>query len=166
MKFWKFPGDSDEVPGHWKLPCARTEFCNKWIKLAEVVARRDRLGVSCWIHLQGDGGVLRSLFYVPKEACEGSIKAHTYYRFPRWLRDKESAYQCRRLRFDPWVGKIPWKRKWLPPRQVFLPEEFHGQRSLAEVLLVLDTTEWLIKIKQLTLRDWLTELTIYHSLLQ
>ena len=32
--------------------------------------------------------------------------------------------------FDPWVGKIPWKRKWqLTP--VSLPGESHGQRSLA-----------------------------------
>ena len=40
--------------------------------------------------------------------------------------------QCRRHRlgFDPWVGKIPWRRKW-QPTPVFLPEEFHGQRSLA-----------------------------------
>ena len=29
-----------------------------------------------------------------------------------------------------WVGKIPWRREWqLIP--VFLPGEFHGQRSLA-----------------------------------
>ena len=28
--------------------------------------------------------------------------------------------------FDPWVGKIPWRREWLPT-PVFLPEEFHGQ---------------------------------------
>ena len=26
---------------------------------------------------------------------------------PRWLRGKESACQCRRLGFDPWVRKIP-----------------------------------------------------------
>ena len=32
--------------------------------------------------------------------------------------------------FDPWIGKIPWRRKW-PPTPVFLPGEFHGQRSLA-----------------------------------
>ena len=32
--------------------------------------------------------------------------------------------------FDPWVGKIPWRRKW-QPTPIFLPEEFHGQRSLA-----------------------------------
>ena len=30
---------------------------------------------------------------------------------------------------DPWVGKIPWKRAW-QPTPVFLPGEFHGQRSL------------------------------------
>ena len=31
--------------------------------------------------------------------------------------------------FDPWVGKIPWRRKW-QPTPVFLPEESHGQKSL------------------------------------
>ncbi|CAI9166511.1 unnamed protein product [Rangifer tarandus platyrhynchus] len=48
---------------------------------------------------------------------------------PRWLGGKESAYQCRRHRFDPWVGKIPWRRKW-QPTPVFLPGKSHGQRSL------------------------------------
>ena len=33
-------------------------------------------------------------------------------------------------RFDSWVGKIPWRRKWLPT-PVLLPGESHGQRSLA-----------------------------------
>ena len=32
--------------------------------------------------------------------------------------------------FDPWVGKMPWKREW-PPTPVFLPGESHGQRGLA-----------------------------------
>ena len=48
---------------------------------------------------------------------------------PRWLSYKESACQWRRHRFDPWVRKIPWRRK----RQhtpVFLPGKSHGQRSL------------------------------------
>ena len=31
---------------------------------------------------------------------------------------------------DPWVGKIPWRRKW-QPMPVCLPGKFHGQRSLA-----------------------------------
>jgi len=37
---------------------------------------------------------------------------------------------CRRRGFDPWVGKIPWRRKW-QPTPVFLPGKSHGQRSLA-----------------------------------
>ena len=49
----------------------------------------------------------------------------------RWCSGKESSCQCRRPRFDLWVRKIPWRRKWqhIP---VFLPGEFHGQRSLAD----------------------------------
>ena len=35
-----------------------------------------------------------------------------------------------RPRFNAWVGKIPWRREW-QPTPVFLPGEFHGQRSLA-----------------------------------
>ena len=38
----------------------------------------------------------------------------------------------RRPGFNPWVGKIPWRRKWQhTPTPVFLPGEFHGQTSLA-----------------------------------
>ena len=33
-----------------------------------------------------------------------------------------------KTRFDPWVRRIPWKRKWLPT-PVFLPEKSHGQRA-------------------------------------
>ena len=49
-----------------------------------------------------------------------------------------------RLGFNPWVGKIPWRRAW-QPTPVFLPGEFHGQRSLAGYSLwghkESDTTE-------------------------
>ena len=49
-----------------------------------------------------------------------------------------------RCRFEPWVGKIPWRRKW-QPTPVFLPEKSHRQRSLAGYSpwggKELDTTE-------------------------
>ena len=56
----------------------------------------------------------------------------------------KTACQCRRHktpRFDPWVGKVPWRRKW-QPTPVFLPGEFHGQRSLVNysLKLLLETT--------------------------
>ena len=52
--------------------------------------------------------------------------------FPGGTSGKESACQCRRHKrsgFDPWVGKIPWRRAW-QPTPVFLPGESHGQKSL------------------------------------
>ena len=49
--------------------------------------------------------------------------------------------QCRRPVFDPWVGKIPWRRERLPT-SVFWPGEFQGLYS-PWGLKELDTTEWL-----------------------
>ena len=51
------------------------------------------------------------------------------FGLPWWLSGKEYTCQCRRLGSDPWVGKIPSRRKW-QPAPVFLPEKSHGQRSL------------------------------------
>ena len=49
--------------------------------------------------------------------------------------------------FDLWVGKMPWRREW-QPIPVFLPGEFHGQRSVVIYSpwgsQELDTTERLI----------------------
>ena len=42
----------------------------------------------------------------------------------------KNGLQCRRHMFNPWVGKIPWRREW-QPTPVFLLGDFHGQRSLA-----------------------------------
>ena len=60
---------------------------------------------------------------------------------------KEATCWCRRhkrYQFNPWIGKIPWKRIWLPTA-VFLPGESHGQRSLVGYspwgLKESDTTE-------------------------
>ena len=62
---------------------------------------------------------------------------------------KDSTCHCRRherCEFDPWVGKIPWRRVW-QPTPVLLPGKFHGQRSLVGYSLwghkELDVTEWL-----------------------
>ena len=46
---------------------------------------------------------------------------------------KEPAYQCRRrrhkrLKVDPWVRQISWRRKW-QPTPIFLPGQSHGQRK-------------------------------------
>ena len=53
--------------------------------------------------------------------------------FPACSSDKEPICQfrrCKRHRFDPRVGKIPWRRAW-QPTPAFLPGESRGQKSLA-----------------------------------
>ena len=49
--------------------------------------------------------------------------------FPGGSDSKRVCPQCRRPGFDPWVGKIPWRRKW-QPTPIFLPGKSHGRRSL------------------------------------
>ena len=48
---------------------------------------------------------------------------YTHMGFPGGASSKELTCQCRRHKrreFDPWVGKMPWRRKW-QPTPVFLP---------------------------------------------
>ena len=52
-----------------------------------------------------------------------------YPGLPTLLSCEESACQCRKWRFCPWVGKIPCRRKW-QPLPVFLPGKSNGQKSL------------------------------------
>ena len=68
------------------------------------------------------------------EKCWGSYEFYQrhlwiYRSFPGGFSSKESACKCRRCRFDSRFGKMPWRRKW-QPTPVFLPAEFHRQRSL------------------------------------
>ena len=54
--------------------------------------------------------------------------------FPGGASGEVPACRCRRRKrcgFDPWVGKIPWRRAW-QPTPVCLPGESHGERSLVD----------------------------------
>ena len=73
---------------------------------------------------------------------------------------KEPACQCRRFKrhgFDPWVGKISWRRAW-QPTPAFLPGKFHGQGSLAGYspwgCKEPDTTEQLSPYTRISCNNW------------
>ena len=51
--------------------------------------------------------------------------------FSGGLDGKELTCNAIEPEFNPWVKKIPWRREW-QPTPVFLPGEFHEQRSLAD----------------------------------
>ena len=46
-----------------------------------------------------------------------------------WLSGEEFTWEWRKHGLYPWVGNIPWRRKW-QPTPVFLPGKSHRQRSL------------------------------------
>ena len=56
--------------------------------------------------------------------------------------------------FNPWFGRIPWRREW-QPTPVSLPGEFHGQSCLAGY------SPWGRKESDMT--DRLTRLLNFHS---
>ena len=62
----------------------------------------------------------------------GFIVPGTTPGFPDGANGKEPDCQCRRHKrggFNPWAGKMPWRRAW-QPTSIFLPRESHRQRSL------------------------------------
>ena len=79
---------------------------------------------------------LRCTFPLWKGAHKWARLTHSNIASSGWPSGKESTWQCRRhrtRRFDPWVRKIPWSRKW-QPTPVLLPEESHGQSSLEAIV--------------------------------
>ena len=69
---------------------------------------------------------------------------------------KEPTCQCgryKRCKFDPWVGKILWRRAWLPT-PVFLPGESQGQWSLTGYIQSMGS--------QRVGHDWVTN-TLYGT---
>ena len=81
----------------------------------------ESLGMSC-SHLPSPSLMTRILY----------LSYFSIRDFPGGAGGKELANQCRKHKkcgFDPWVRKIPWRRKWQHIPE-FLPGESHEQRSL------------------------------------
>ena len=130
--------------GHLGKICSGTDDKSQsieaWPVLAQMISTRNRKSQVhlSWFNLQlytNGPAFIRLRERVITGEREG-IKLYllsTYYEhllgLPWWLTGKEFACQCWRHGFDPWVGKIPWRRKW-QPIPIFFPGKSHGQRSL------------------------------------
>ena len=73
--------------------------------------------------------VWKTLSYACGIPSRESLYREKNFDISECLSGKESACQCRKHGFDPWFGKISWRRKW-QPTSAFLPGKSHGQRSL------------------------------------
>ena len=83
------------------------------------------------------------VYLVMSHFCNACLLFHC---MDELLNGKEPTCKCRSRRFDLWVRKIPWRRKWLSA-PVFLPGEFHEERSLA------CSSPWGCRVRH----DWVTE---------
>ena len=67
----------------------------------------------------------------PREIVGGNESSKiTKGLMAQWLRIRLQCRSFRRHRFNPWVGKMPWRRRW-QPTPAFLPGESQGLWSLA-----------------------------------
>ena len=135
---WATPGDGEEQE--------RLTYCSPWgLKesyMTERVNNKNKyvpcLNSSWKVHIKENFHILymrppspwhqnQTKILEKKRKLKAKI---THKGFLRWLSGKESACQCRRYRFNPWVRKISRRRKW-KPNLLYLFRKFHGRRSLA-----------------------------------
>ena len=85
-------------------------------------------------------------FFKKRKSWGNGLEGFSWLSFPGGSDGKKICLQCRRPEFDPWVRKIPWRRKWQPIPE-FLSGKSYGQRSLAGYspwgCKDSDRTEWL-----------------------
>ena len=95
----------------------------------------------------------------------GQTWAWWFEGLPYWLRQWRFCLQYRRPGFNPWVGKILWRREWLPT-SLFLRGEFYGQKSLVGNspwgCKESDTTEWLTNTFT-SFSVWLSQVPVKHG---
>ena len=124
------------IPGLGRCPVGGHGNPLQYSCLENPHGQRSLVGYSLWDHWESDTTEQLSkphIWLYPESSATPYIQGITLlYGFPGGTSSKESTCQCRRCNrcwFNPWVGKIPWSRKW-HPTPIFLPGESHEQRSL------------------------------------
>ena len=72
----------------------------------------------------------------PPAPGQPPLLGYVFMGLPGGTSGKKSTCQfrrCKRHGFDPWVRKMPWRRKW-QPTPILLPGKSHGHRRLADYI--------------------------------
>ena len=95
------------------------------------VGNGNPLQYSCLENSMDRGAWQAAVHGVTKSQTQGNYRSSCCLPcdFPGGSDGKRICLQFGRPGLSPWVGKIPWRRKW-QPTPVFLPGESHRQRNL------------------------------------
>ena len=152
---WDFSGRNDakgETPVLWP-PYVKSWLIGKdsdagrdWVQEEKGTTEDEMAGWHHWLDGRefewtlrdgdGQGGLVCCDSWGRKESDTTEPLNWTELSFPllrfvflSFTQTQRICLQCRRPGFDPWVRKIPWRKKW-QPTLVFLPGKSHRQRSL------------------------------------
>ena len=64
---------------------------------------------------------------------------------PWWLSGKEFTCQCRKYMLSPWVGKVPWRRKWHPLQYSCLGDPMQGDLGKPSQGSLVGYSPWSLK---------------------
>ena len=116
--------------GDWTATVTSSSW---WESLLEAKCLKDERGRDMGLGNENPESLNNFKLLLPKS--EHKIAPNQKSRLPWWLSSKEPACNAgRRCGFSPWVGKVPWRRKW-QPIPVFLPGKSYGQKSLVDYSL-------------------------------
>ena len=99
-----------------------SEDCSPTFRRREGTQWQSRRRMQKWLHMRNEQRPVTLIFSY----------ALIVYRLSRWHSGKESTCPCKRhkrRRFNPWVRKIPWRRKQQPSLEL-LPGKSHGQSQV------------------------------------
>ena len=110
-----------------KILCAATKTrCSQINKIKQFFKNHRH-----WLGLVFPTSLFHHSFCSPIWMYTFSFLMMLIFKYHYGLSGKESPSQRKRHRFNLWVGKIPWSRKW-QPTPLFLPGKFYGQRNLVD----------------------------------
>ena len=119
------------------LPAMQETWVHSWVGKIPWWSELQPTAVFLLREFHRQRSLVGSSLWGRKESYMTKWLTHTHIcqqHFPTGSAGKEPSCQhrwCKKRKFNPWVGKIPWRKKW-QPTPIFLPWRFHEERSLAD----------------------------------
>ena len=133
------PNPGAETVSLKSLALAGEFFSTTW----EILYMRVYISSALWISFPFRSQPIWNNIPCPIQLAIYFINSSVCLGFSWWLSGKESSCQCNRRAFDPWSGKIPWRREWQPLQHSCLENPMDGGAWRARVRGITNSRTWL-----------------------